>query len=104
MSDIDDETRRRYDADPAYDRRPVRTRRSPMPWIAALVVIAILAIGGFFLFGGDADIDTDGGNIDVPSVDADVDAPDIDVESPDVNVDPGSVDVDGGDADANTGS
>lgn len=78
---------------------------SIMPWIVGLIIIAILVVGGFFLFGGDADVDTKGGDIDVelPETDVDVDPPDIDVEAPDVDVDPGSVEVTEGDAEADAG-
>jgi hypothetical protein len=71
-------------------------------WLLALLVIAGLVIGGFFLLGGDADVDVDPGQIEAPDVDADLDAPDVDITTPDVDVDvdSGDVDVQEGDADA----
>ncbi|MET0729472.1 MAG: ATP-binding protein [Acidimicrobiales bacterium] len=51
-----------------------------MRWILVLLVIAALAIGAFFLFGGEADVDTEG-DLEVPEVDVDVNAPDVDVDS-----------------------
>lgn len=60
--------------------------------LAAIVILGLLFALGIF----DADVDTEGGDIDVPAVDADVDA-----DVPDVDVDPGDVDVEveGGDVD-----
>jgi len=108
MSDIDDDIRRRRDLDEReraiHHRHDVHTpqRRGgrPMTWILVLLVIAALVIGGFFLFGGDVDVDTEGGDVDVPAVDVDVESPDVSVNTPDVDVDPGSVDVEGDGADA----
>jgi hypothetical protein len=85
-------------------RHPGQGRSPWMAWIVGLVVIAALVIGGFFLFGGDVDSDTEGEfDVQVPEADVDIDGPDVDVETPDVNIDPGSVDVQGGDADAEAG-
>lgn len=112
--------------DPRYDDRTTglkatrATAPSPeyssgggMPgWLVALLaVLALLAIAVvlFFALGGDADVDTEPGNVDVeaPDVDADVEPPDVDVEAPDadvdVDVDPGDVDVDDADAEADAG-
>ena len=47
-----------------------------------LLIVAALAIGAFFLLGGEADVDTDG-DLEVPEVDVDVNAPDVDVDSED---------------------
>ncbi|WP_420451710.1 hypothetical protein [Ilumatobacter sp.] len=71
-------------------------------WLLGLLSIVAVVIGGFFLLGGDADVDVDPGDIEAPDVDVDVDAPDVDVTTPDVDVDvdPGDVDIEGGDADA----
>lgn len=88
-------------ADRRYNN-PTPRRGGAWGWIVGLIVATVVVIALFFAFGGDADVDTEGGDIDVeaPAVDADVDAPDVDVESPDVDVDPGSVDVDPADAEA----
>lgn len=51
-------------------------------WILGLLVVAALVIGGFFLLGGDADVDTEG-DLEVPEVDVDINAPDVDVDSED---------------------
>ncbi len=94
------------------DSRPTAPQRDPysdpdgggskFPWLLAIVAIAALVIAGFFLLGGDADVDVDGGDIDVdaPSLDADVDAPDIDVETPETDIELPSVDVDPGSIDS----
>ena len=83
---------------------PVAAGATARSALLALVDIAALAVGGFFLLGGDVDVDTDGGNIDAPSVDVDVDSRDVSVNTPNIDVDPGSVDVDQGDADVGSGS
>lgn len=65
-----------------------------MRWILALLVIAALAIGAFFLLGGTADVDTKG-DLEVPEVDVDVNAPDVNVDSeqaPPASADAGSED------------
>lgn len=102
--DLDDDRAIRRDPDRTMGRNDAvtgpgtrRRRGGPLKWLLALLVIAALAIGGFFLLGGDVDVDTDGGNIEAPSVDVDVDSPDVSVNTPNVDVDPGSVDVNGGD-------
>ena len=75
--------------------------------VLAVLVAGALAVAGFFLLGGDADVDVrDPGGVDVeaPDIDADVEAPDVDVDeedTPDVDVDEGEtpdVDVEGGEA------
>ncbi len=90
-------------------------------WVAGLLALIAAVVLAFFLLGGDADIDAEPGDIELPAVDADVDAPDVDVETPDtdielpdvdVDVDPGSVDTEGdlevdvdeGDAEAEAGN
>lgn len=45
-----------------------------------LLVIAALAVGAFFAFGGSVDLDTEG-DLEVPEVDVDVNVPDVDVDS-----------------------
>lgn len=45
-----------------------------------LLVIAALAVGAFFAFGGSVDVDTDG-DLEVPEVDVDVNAPDVNVDT-----------------------
>ncbi len=77
------EMARRYvdDDERVIEERYVEERRGGAgKWILALLVIAALAIGGFFLLGGDADVDTEG-DLEVPEVDLDVNAPDVDVDS-----------------------
>ena len=71
--------------------------------LLGLLVLVALVVAGFFLLGGDADVDVVPGAIEAPEVDVDVDGPDVDVETPDVDVDPGSVDVDDADAEAEAG-
>lgn len=71
-----------------------------MRWILALLVIAALAIGAFFLFGGSADVDTEG-DLQVPKVDVDVNAPNVDVDSEEAP--PASADAGTSDADASNG-
>lgn len=85
------------------DERP--RKRSIWPWLLALLLLAALVVGGFFLLGGDVDSDTKGRfDVDTPETDLDVDAPDVDAEAPDVDIDPGSVDVRPGDAEADAAS
>lgn len=48
--------------------------------LVVLLVIAALAVGAFFAFGGSADVDTEG-DLEIPEVDLDVNAPDVDVDS-----------------------
>lgn len=48
--------------------------------LMVLIVIAALAVGAFFAFGGSADVDTKG-DLEVPEVDVDVNVPDVDVNS-----------------------
>jgi hypothetical protein len=63
------------------ETRPVHRPRRDQPgggrhpWIALAVVVAVavLVVAGFFLLGGEADVD---------------------VEAPDISVDPGGLDVD----------
>lgn len=71
--------------------------------LLALLALVVIALILFFALGGDADVATEPGSVDVetPDADVDVDAPDVDVEAPDVDVDPGDIDVEDGDADAN---
>ena len=69
-------------------------------WLLGLLLLAALAIGIFFLAGGDADVDVDPGDIDAPELEVDIDAPDVDVDAPDVDVDGGDIDIEDGDADA----
>jgi hypothetical protein len=86
------------------ETRPVHRPRRDQPgggrhpWIALAVVVAVavLVVAGFFLLGGEADVDVDGGQVDVtpPAADVDVNPPDVDVEAPDISVDPGGLDVD----------
>jgi hypothetical protein len=52
----------------------------PIRWLIGLLLIAALAMGAFWLLGGDADIDTKGG-FDVPEVDVDVNPPNVDVDT-----------------------
>ncbi|WP_420451801.1 hypothetical protein [Ilumatobacter sp.] len=70
--------------------------------LLAIAAIAVLVIGGFFVLGGDADVEVDPGDIEAPDVDVDLDAPDVEITTPDVDVDvdPGDVDVEEGDAEA----
>lgn len=100
-------TDQRYDTEnDMRTRRDLDDRRGggPWKWIIGLVVIVALAIGLFFLLGGDIDTDTEGEfDIEVPETDVDVDGPDVDIEPPDVDVDPGDIDVDEGEADADAG-
>jgi hypothetical protein len=84
---------------------PNGSRRSLMPWILGLLLIAAVVVGGFFVLGGDVDTDTNGKfDVQVPSADVDVQGPDVSINTPDVKVDPGSVDIDRGKADANAGT
>lgn len=80
--ETDDMARRYVDEDErVIEERYVEERRGGAgKWILALLVIAALAIGAFFLFGGDADVDTEG-DLEIPEVDVDVNAPDVDVNS-----------------------
>ena len=47
-----------------------------------LVIVVAFAVGGFFLLGGSADVDTKG-DLEVPEVDVDVNVPEVDVNSED---------------------
>lgn len=66
-----------------------------MKWLLGALAVAALVVIGFFALGGDADVDTNPGSIDIeaPEIDADVDAPDIDV---DVDIDPANAEADAG--------
>lgn len=69
------------DDERVIEERHVEERRGgPMRWLLILLVVAALAIGAFFLFGGDADVDTEG-DFEVPEVDVDVNTPEVDVDS-----------------------
>lgn len=63
-----------------------------------LLVVGALVVGGFFLLGGSADVDTEG-DIEVPEVDLDVNAPDVDVNSEDAP--PASADAESDDTSSN---
>ncbi len=80
--ETDDMARRYADEDErVVEERYVEERRGGAGrWILALLVVIALAIGGFFLLGGEADVDTEG-DLEIPEVDVDVNAPDVDVDS-----------------------
>lgn len=55
-------------------------RGGPIRWLLVLLMIAALVLGGFWLLGGEADVDTEG-DFEVPEVDVDINTPDVDVDS-----------------------
>lgn len=72
--------RRADDRDIVVDERYTEERRGGAGrWFLVLLVVAILAVGAFFLLGGEADVDTEG-DLEVPEVDVDVNTPDVDSE------------------------
>jgi hypothetical protein len=72
----------REDRDVVVEERVEPRRGGVGRWILGLLVVAALVVGGFFLLGGEADVDTDG-DIELPEVDVDVNAPDVDVDRED---------------------
>ena len=74
---------RRADGDVIVEERYVEERRGGAGrWLLVLLVVAVLAVGAFFMLGGDADVDTKG-DLEVPEVDVDINAPDVDVDTQD---------------------
>ena len=71
------------------DRRVIDERRDQEPRsgragriLLFLLIVGALVVGGFFLLGGSADVDTEG-DLEVPEVDVDVNTPDVNVNSED---------------------
>lgn len=70
----------RADGDVIVEERYVEERRGGAGrWLLVLLVVAVLAVGAFFMLGGDADVDTKG-DLEVPEVDVDINAPDVDTQ------------------------
>lgn len=77
---VKDDAREIEDRDVRYVEVDSRRGSGAMRWIVGLLIIAALAVGAFFLFGGSADVDTTG-DLEIPAVDVDVNAPDVNVDS-----------------------
>jgi anti-sigma regulatory factor (Ser/Thr protein kinase) len=83
-ADVDERTDQLDPTDRPGDQPVVvkERRRHPLRWLLLILVIAALAVGGFFALGGEADVDVD---VNPPEdVDLDVnsgDAPDADADA-----------------------
>lgn len=55
-------------------------RRRPIRWLLVLLAIVALVLSGFWLLGGEADVDVEG-DFEVPEVDLDINTPEVDVDA-----------------------